>query len=124
MSKGEQQSRQRRFAGSRGTWRICWRRLPAMLRTTGKRRNISILDGLLALSSTAVVAQFGQVHPEVAYVRKLRQDVFLAEIDLEQLYKAGLRTVSLSLSRNIRRWSGISRFCLRMRLRSSKWSRR
>ncbi len=35
----------------------------------------------------AVVAQFGQIHPEVATARKLRQDVFMAEIDLEQLYK-------------------------------------
>jgi len=41
----------------------------------------------------AVVAQFGQVHPEVAAARKLRQDVFLAEFDLEQLYKLGLRPV-------------------------------
>jgi phenylalanyl-tRNA synthetase beta chain len=44
----------------------------------------------------AVVAQFGQVHPEVAASRKLRQDVFLAEFDLEQLYKAGLRTVKFA----------------------------
>ena len=41
----------------------------------------------------AVVAQFGQVHPEVAAARKLRQDVFLAEFDLEQLYQIGLRSV-------------------------------
>ena len=41
----------------------------------------------------AVVAQFGQVHPEVAAERKLRQDVFLAEFDLEQLYRNGLRPV-------------------------------
>jgi phenylalanyl-tRNA synthetase beta chain len=40
-----------------------------------------------------VVAQFGQIHPEVAAARKLRQDVFLAEIDLETLYKIGLRSV-------------------------------
>jgi len=40
-----------------------------------------------------VVAQFGQLHPEVAAARKLRQDVFLAEIDLEELYKLGLRTI-------------------------------
>jgi phenylalanyl-tRNA synthetase beta chain len=44
----------------------------------------------------AVVAQFGQVHPEVAAARKLRQDVFLAEIDLEQLHKSGLRTVKFA----------------------------
>ncbi len=41
----------------------------------------------------ALVAQFGQIHPEVAAARKLRQEVFLAEFDLEQLYKAGLRPV-------------------------------
>jgi len=41
----------------------------------------------------AVVAQFGQVDPEVAAARKLRQDVFLAEFDVEQLYKTGLRPV-------------------------------
>ena len=41
----------------------------------------------------ALVAQFGQIHPEVAAARKLRQEVFLAEFDLEQLYTAGLRKV-------------------------------
>ncbi len=41
----------------------------------------------------AVVAQFGQIHPDVAVARKLRQDVFLAEFDLEQLHKVGLRPV-------------------------------
>ena len=40
-----------------------------------------------------LVAQFGQIHPEVAAARKLRQDVFVAEFDLEQSYKAGLRPV-------------------------------
>ena len=44
----------------------------------------------------AVVAQFGQLHPEVAAARKLRQDVFLAEFDLEQLYKLGLRPVKFA----------------------------
>ncbi len=37
------------------------------------------------------VARFGQLHPEVAAVRKLRQDVFLAEVMLERLYKHPLR---------------------------------
>jgi phenylalanyl-tRNA synthetase beta chain len=46
-----------------------------------------------ALVKGALVAQFGQIHPEVAAARKLRQDVFLADFDLEQLYKLGLRTV-------------------------------
>ena len=41
----------------------------------------------------AVVAQFGQIHPEVAAARKLRQDVFLAEFNLEALYRNGLRPV-------------------------------
>jgi len=42
----------------------------------------------------AEVAQFGQIHPEVVAARKLRQDVFVAEIDLEQLYKLGMRRTS------------------------------
>jgi len=46
-----------------------------------------------ALLNGQAVAQFGQIHPEVAAARKLRQDVFLAEFDLEQLYKIGLRPV-------------------------------
>ena len=44
----------------------------------------------------AVVAQFGQVHPELASARKLRQDVFVAEFDVEQLYKLGLRPVKFA----------------------------
>ncbi len=44
----------------------------------------------------ATVAQFGQVHPEVVAGRKLRQDVFIAEFDLEQLYKIGLRTIKFA----------------------------
>jgi phenylalanyl-tRNA synthetase beta chain len=42
------------------------------------------------------LAQFGQVHPEVAAARKLRQNVFLAEFNLEQLYRLGLRPVRFS----------------------------
>lgn len=49
-----------------------------------------------ALVNGAVVSQFGQIHPAVAEARKLRQDVFLAELDLEQLYKIGLRTVKFT----------------------------
>ena len=44
----------------------------------------------------AEVAQFGQIHPDVAAVRKLRQDVFVAEFDFEQLYKQGLRPVQFA----------------------------
>ena len=38
-----------------------------------------------------VVAQFGQLHPDVAAARKLRQDVFLAEFYLDRLYEHELR---------------------------------
>jgi len=51
-----------------------------------QRSAVALMDG-------TVVAQFGQLHPEVAGVRKLRQDVFLAEIDLDKLYARGLRQV-------------------------------
>ncbi len=46
-----------------------------------------------ALMDGAVVAQFGQIAENVKVERKLRQDVFLAEIDLERLRAIGLRTV-------------------------------
>ncbi len=46
-----------------------------------------------ALTDGAVVAQFGQIAEDVKAERKLRQDVFLAEIDLERLHAIGLRTV-------------------------------
>jgi phenylalanyl-tRNA synthetase beta chain len=44
----------------------------------------------------AAVAQFGQIHPEVAEGRKLRQEVFVVEFDFEQLYKQGLRPVQFA----------------------------
>ena len=37
------------------------------------------------------VGQFGQIHPRIAAERKLRQDVFVAELDLERLFKHDLR---------------------------------
>jgi phenylalanyl-tRNA synthetase beta chain len=46
-----------------------------------------------ALMDGTVVAQFGQIADDVKSQRKLRQDVFLAEIDLERLHQRGLRTV-------------------------------
>jgi phenylalanyl-tRNA synthetase beta chain len=45
------------------------------------------------LMDGAVVAQFGQIAEGVKAQRKLRQDVFLAEIDLVPLHRLGLRTV-------------------------------
>ena len=44
----------------------------------------AVLDG-------ETVARFGQLHPEVAAARKLKQDVFVAEVMLERLYKHPLR---------------------------------
>ncbi len=46
----------------------------------------AVLDG-------GMVARLGQLHPEVAAARKLRQDVYLAEIYLDRLYRHGLRPV-------------------------------
>ncbi len=46
----------------------------------------AVLDG-------ATVAQFGRIHPDVAAARKLRQDVFVAEIYLDRLYQHDLRQV-------------------------------
>jgi phenylalanyl-tRNA synthetase beta chain len=45
------------------------------------------------LMDGAVVAQFGQIAEDLKAARKLRQDVFLAEIDMEELHKRGLRAV-------------------------------
>ena len=44
-----------------------------------------------AVMDGATVARFGLLHPEIAAARKLRQDVFVAEIFLDRLYKHSLR---------------------------------
>jgi phenylalanyl-tRNA synthetase beta chain len=44
-----------------------------------------------AVMDGTVVAQFGQLHPDVAAARKLRQDVFIAELYLDRLYQHDLR---------------------------------
>jgi phenylalanyl-tRNA synthetase beta chain len=44
-----------------------------------------------AVMDGTVVAQFGQLHPDVALARKLRQDVFVAELFLDRLYEHDLR---------------------------------
>lgn len=49
-----------------------------------------------ALMDGIVVVQFGQIAEDVKAERKLRQDVFLAEIDLGQLHARGLRTVKFA----------------------------
>jgi phenylalanyl-tRNA synthetase beta chain len=45
-----------------------------------------IMDG-------TVIGQFGQLDPQLASARKLRQEVFLAELYLDRLYQHGLREV-------------------------------
>ena len=45
------------------------------------------------LMDGALVAQFGQIHPDVAAARKLKQDVFVADIFLDRLYQHDLRAV-------------------------------
>jgi len=44
-----------------------------------------------AVMDGEMVARFGQLHPESAAGRKLRQDVFIAEVYLDVLYKRDLR---------------------------------
>jgi phenylalanyl-tRNA synthetase beta chain len=46
----------------------------------------AVMDGL-------TVAQFGQIHPDVAAARKLKQDVFVSELYLDRLYEHDLRAV-------------------------------
>jgi phenylalanyl-tRNA synthetase beta chain len=49
-----------------------------------------------ALMDGSVVAQFGQIGEQVRTARKLRQDIFLAEVDLKQLHARGLRAVKFA----------------------------
>jgi phenylalanyl-tRNA synthetase beta chain len=46
-----------------------------------------------AVMDGAMVAQFGQLHPDEAATRKLKQDVFIAEIYLDRLYQHDVRAV-------------------------------
>ena len=46
-----------------------------------------------ALMDGTAVAQFGQIHPDIASARKLRQDALIAELYLDRLYARGLRVV-------------------------------
>ncbi len=46
-----------------------------------------------AVMDGAMVAQFGQIHPDVAAARKLKQDVLVAEVYLDRLYQHDLRAV-------------------------------
>lgn len=46
-----------------------------------------------AVMDSVAVAQFGQIRPDVAAARKLKQDVFVAEIYLDRLYQHDLQSV-------------------------------
>jgi phenylalanyl-tRNA synthetase beta chain len=46
-----------------------------------------------AVMDGTTVAQFGQLHPDAAAARKLRQDVFVGEVFLDRLYQHDLRQV-------------------------------
>jgi phenylalanyl-tRNA synthetase beta chain len=50
------------------------------------RSACAVMDG-------EVVAQFGQIHPEIAAGRKFKQDIFISEVYLDRLYKRGLRAL-------------------------------
>ncbi len=47
-----------------------------------------------AVMDGAMVARFGQLHPELAFARKLRQPVYVAEILVERLFQRQLRQPS------------------------------
>jgi len=46
-----------------------------------------------AVMDGATVAQFGQIHPDIAARRKLRQEAYVAELYLDRLYRRGLREI-------------------------------
>jgi phenylalanyl-tRNA synthetase beta chain len=46
-----------------------------------------------ALLDGELVGQFGRLHPQVAAARKLRQELFIAEISSDQLYRRSLREI-------------------------------
>lgn len=62
---------------------ICWDTETADYYHPGRSAR-AVVDG-------EALVQFGQLNPEVAEKRKLRQDVFIAEVYLDMLYKRGLR---------------------------------
>ncbi len=47
-----------------------------------------------ALMEGEEVAQFGQLHPATAASHKLRQDIFIAEVYLDRLYRRALREIA------------------------------
>jgi len=94
MSKGQQASEVEAFRGFKGDVETLLAAFAGKVRyERGAAEYFHPGRSARALVDGAVVAQFGQVHPSVIAGRKLRQEVFLSEFDLEQLYRIGLRTV-------------------------------
>jgi phenylalanyl-tRNA synthetase beta chain len=95
VSKGEQAEAAEAFRGLKGdvetflgafaVGAVVWDRETAEYFHHGRSAR-ALVDG-------AVIAQLGQIAPEVGAGRKLREAVFLAEIDVETLYRLRLRQV-------------------------------
>ena len=66
-------------------WTLCYDAQTADYYHPGRSAR-ALLDG-------ATVAQFGQIHPDVTAARKLRQEVFVAEIYIDRLHQHDLRQV-------------------------------
>lgn len=54
-------------------------------------RSARVVVGKGEGESEDVLARFGQIHPDMAAARKLRQEVFVAELYLDRLYRHSLR---------------------------------
>lgn len=95
VSKGEQAAAAEAFRGFKGDVETLLAPFALSLRFDRKTAGY-FHPGRSArvMIEAAEVAQFGQIHPEIVAARKLRQDVFVAEIDLEQIYKLGMRRTS------------------------------
>lgn len=94
VSKGEKAASAEVFRGFKGdvesllaefSGKISYDRRTAEYYHPGRSARVS-LNGV-------EVAQFGEIHPSVATAGKLRQGVFIAEFDLDQLHTIGLRDV-------------------------------
>ena len=95
VSKGQQAVAAEAFRGFKGDVENLFEHFASHLRCD--RKTASYFHpgrSARAVIDAVEVAQFGQIHPEIVAARKLRQDVFIAEIDLERLYKLGLRPIA------------------------------
>jgi phenylalanyl-tRNA synthetase beta chain len=92
VSKGEQAAAAETFRGFKGDVESLLAPFASHLRFDRKTAGYFHPErSTRVMIDAAEVAQFGQIHPEVVAARKLRQDVFIAEIDLKQLYQLGMR---------------------------------